>query len=161
MIKYVTPEEYNKELIEEFQDLDVTRMRTFMGKHNLPIPESPTMFWAYIYRVIVAKTEFRKALRLKAKRWLKGHELESWYDGGFVMNDAEKTESIIESMLSEVSLHVFEFMDSDVSGCHSLKFMASFDSLEDARIAIHLWLEEDTGASFTILPVFDTLKVVV
>ena len=76
-----TPEEYTKEFVKAFSDLDEKKIKAHMKKYGIVNPSSPIVFWTAVYKSITGGTKFPMKVRRKAKKWLLKRGFQSKDDG--------------------------------------------------------------------------------
>ncbi|MBP3899891.1 MAG: hypothetical protein J6D53_00300 [Blautia sp.] len=64
---------YVKDRDEALLSLDEEKIRTFCKKYNKQLPDNPVIFWAGIYKSILAMKNSPADIRRKAEDWLDSH----------------------------------------------------------------------------------------
>ena len=64
---------YIKDRDEALLSLDEKKIRAFCKKYNVPLSDNPVVFWAGIYKSILAMKNSPVEIRRKAENWLDSH----------------------------------------------------------------------------------------
>ena len=62
-----------KERNEAIFSLEKEKIEAYCKKYDVPVPENEQVFWAGVYKSILAIKSSPEHLRLEASEWLDGH----------------------------------------------------------------------------------------
>nr|DAO85298.1 MAG TPA: hypothetical protein [Caudoviricetes sp.] len=66
---------YAKERDEALWSLDEKRIKAFLNKYRMDWPENDVVFWAGVYKAVLAIVDTPEEVKVKARAWLDDHHM--------------------------------------------------------------------------------------